>query len=593
MEPGWATDRCCRSRSDDQYLGYSEWKKLFTLTGYAESLTYLAWSPDGQQIVIASEKLRWLSKFSIYIRYNQTTKVWDAQTGELAFSLTGHTQSITDIAWSPHRQQIVTVSKDGTAKVWDARIGALLFTLIGQHSGIANEADWSTDGRRIIITSGPTLPNPEYPRTNVWDALTGELLLTLSNEGRAVAWNSDVQQLVTTWGMIKIWNIQKGNGLTFSGHKDAVTHVTWGPDGTQIATSSSDNTVKIWDAQRGTLLFTLTGHTHKVTQVVWSPDRQRILTASDDEMAKVWDAQSSALLFTLTGHTNRINQAVWSSDGQRILTASNDGTAKIWNAQTGQVLFTLGNHQAGENHITLSPDGQRILITNWDETAKIRTSRIWDAQNGSLIFTLSDHNEIFNVSWSPDGQKIVTGIYDNIAKVWDVQTGTLLATLSTGTASFFTWATWSPDGQRILTQDVLDSAKIWDVQSGLLQFTIQDWGPMDHQVNWNPDGQRLVTLYTGYGDIISSIKIWDAHNGRPLFAVTDFRVNDIAWSSDGQRIVTAREDGTARIHFVGIEGPGGLLEFACSKTGRNMTQAEWAQYMGEDTPYHKTCPNRP
>lgn len=34
-----------------------------------------------------------------------------------------------------------------------------------------------------------------------------------------------------------------------------------------------------------------------------------------------------------------------------------------------------------------------------------------------------------------------------------------------------------------------------------------------------------------------------------------------------------------------------LLEFACSKTGRNMTSEKWARYMGEDTPYRKTCPN--
>ena len=64
------------------------------------------------------------------------------------------------------------------------------------------------------------------------------------------------------------------------------------------------------------------------------------------------------------------------------------------------------------------------------------------------------------------------------------------------------------------------------------------------------------------------------------------------WSSGGTRIVTASDDGSARIYFVRIDGPGGLIEFACTRTGRNMTHKEWQRYMG-DEPYRLTCPSLP
>jgi WD40 repeat protein len=82
-----------------------------TLTGHTSSVTSVAFSPDGKQIVSGS--------------WNGTVRVWDAVSGECQNTLTGHTSSVTSVAFSPDGKQIVSEFWDGTAQVWDSSTGTL------------------------------------------------------------------------------------------------------------------------------------------------------------------------------------------------------------------------------------------------------------------------------------------------------------------------------------------------------------------------------------------------------------------------------------------------------------------------------------
>ena len=75
----------------------------------------------------------------------------------------------------------------------------------------------------------------------------------------------------------------------------------------------------------------LTGHTGSVFSVAWSPDGTQLATASSDRTARIWNTQTGNTLHTLTGHTNWVNSVTWSPDGTQLATASNDKTARIWN----------------------------------------------------------------------------------------------------------------------------------------------------------------------------------------------------------------------------------------------------------------------
>ncbi|MEH1788655.1 MAG: ribosome assembly protein 4, partial [Nostoc sp.] len=102
---------------------------------------------------------------------------------------------------------------------------------------------------------------------------------------------------------------------TLEGHSDAVNSVTYSPNGQQLASASSDSTIKIWDVSSGKLLKSLTGHSGGVNSVTYSPNGQQLASASSDKTIKIWDVSSGKLLKSLTGHSGGVNSVTYSPNG--------------------------------------------------------------------------------------------------------------------------------------------------------------------------------------------------------------------------------------------------------------------------------------
>jgi WD40 repeat protein len=66
-------------------------------------------------------------------------------------------------------------------------------------------------------------------------------------------------------------------------------------------------------------------------------------------------------------------------------------------------------------------------------------------------------------------------------------------------------------------------------------------------------------------------------------------LDSVAFSPDGKLVLSGDNDGKIQVW---LWHPGDLIEIACSRLERNLTRAEWEQYIG-DRPYRKTCPNLP
>ncbi|KFZ19764.1 hypothetical protein V501_00497, partial [Pseudogymnoascus sp. VKM F-4519 (FW-2642)] len=184
------------------------WASLIqTLTGHSSSVSAVAFSPDGKQIASSSDD-------------NETIKLWDARTGGLQKTLAGHLGSVMAVAFSPDGKQIASGSYDETIKLWDARTGGLQKTLAG-HSGWVWAIAFSPDGKQIASGSNDGT-------IKLWDARTGDLQKTLE------------------------------------GHSSWIRAVAFSPDGKQIASGSYDKTIKLWDARTGDLQKTLAGHSGSV-----------------------------------------------------------------------------------------------------------------------------------------------------------------------------------------------------------------------------------------------------------------------------------------------------------------------------------------
>jgi len=107
-----------------------------------------------------------------------------------------------------------------------------------------------------------------------------------------------------------------------------------------------------------------------------------------------------------------------------------------------------------------------------------------------------------------------------------------------------------------------------------------------NSVAFSPDGKWLVS-----GSEYATARIWEAASGQEMARMTHAgAVRAVAFSPDGKEAVSGSEDGTARVW---IWQPDDLITESCQRLPRNLSQAEWAQFVAANVPYHLTCPNLP
>ena len=109
-------------------------------------------------------------------------------------------------------------------------------------------------------------------------------------------------------------------------------------------------------------------------------------------------------------------------------------------------LKTLRGHSAGISSVAFSSDGKRIVTGSWDQTA-----RVWDTASGQQLLRLIGHNgAVRSVAFSPVGQRLVTSGSDQPTRMWDATTGRELFKFI-GHQGPVNSVAFSRDGKRIVT----------------------------------------------------------------------------------------------------------------------------------------------
>jgi WD40 repeat protein len=283
------------------------------------------------------------------------------------------------------------------------------------------------------------------------------------------------------------------------GHERQVSGVAFAPDGTRLASSSRDGSVRVWDATAGKQLVVIPDvvpaevreRTAPAALVVFVGP-ERLVTAWEDGGLALRDARTGAAMWSEPGTGLRSLAA--SRDGKMLAVGYSDGTVRVLDAATGKERATLRDDSCGGYMlgVAFSPDG-RLLAAAGDSG----WLQVWDWARGASVWKPKMVGASLRaVAFSPDGRHLAAH-----RAVWDVDRQEAAFTLERS----FTAAAFSPDGLRLAVNDGTD----------LLVYP----------VNVAPGRERTCWTFRGHARDIASL----------------------AFSPDGGRVATAAADGTVRL----------------------------------------------
>ncbi|MGD1906314.1 MAG: AAA-like domain-containing protein [Leptolyngbyaceae cyanobacterium] len=309
-----------------------------------------------------------------------------------------------------------------------------------------------------------------------------------------------------------------------SGHEDTILGTAHSPDGTFIATTSGDGTVRLW-ANDGQLIHTFAGNA-TTSGVAFHPQEPLLAATNLDGSLQLWNWETKTLLQSIQAHAGITWDVAFSPDGTFLVSGGTDQVAKVWDLD-GTLLNTLSGHQSVIWQVAVSPADQTIASASLDNTAKV-----W-ASDGQLLSTLPaarDGGSLWSLAFSPTGNLVATGGDDAVVQLWQPD-GTLSQTLA-GHTKRVTRIAFSADGTAIAAAGLDKTLRIWG-QDGTPWRILEASRDLRH-LSWSPtDPNAMVTAGTG---TTVQLRQWETPLLKTIFLDDD--VWDIAISPDGNYILS-------------------------------------------------------
>jgi WD40 repeat protein len=491
---------------------------------------------------------------------------------------------------------------------------------------------WSTSARRAVAT----LPPAAAPLTTLafapdasavaigdqdgdirfLDPLTGkpraEPLALSESRPVAIEYSPDGSRLAVGRqdGRTQLFALRSGEqlGPPLAANAAAINDVSFSADGALLATAGLDRTGALWRLDGSRAVGTrLRGQSGAITGAAYAPDGKTLLTWGTDGSVAFRDSDSGSIAQRLRLGGEVLTAAI-SPDGATLAAGGTAGRVDLWpmdDPSADPVAVDLGGSWA--QGVAFSPEDGGLAIAvddergNWDSLARGAVGRVRFVDPATGARTASPlgfrGGPPIGVAFSPDGRLLAVTQQNNLVHLYDARTHERVGETIANVDSPILSTAFSPDSARLATGTASGLVLQWNVddQTAIEPPIEGDEGAIGG-VAYSPDGALLATSRAG----LATTQLWHAEDGTG-FAGTfvpgalplteraldfpHFLANRPAFSPGGDRLVTT---GPAQTPVSWTLNPEKWRAAACAIAGRDLTAAEWRQYLPDRDP-HPVC----
>jgi len=167
--------------------------------------------------------------------------------------------------------------------------------------------------------------------------------------------------------------------------------------------------------------FVLSGHSAGISSLAFSPDGKFLVSGSQDESLKIWDLSTKKVTRTITKFGSAPTSLAFSLNGD-FLAVGQYAHIRVYETKKWRKKYQKEIFPAFVENIAVSPNGKQIAATSWKE----KSLSLMDFPSLSNERPLKENMWTDALSFSSDGNLLLTGSHANCLKIWELPSGSLV-----------------------------------------------------------------------------------------------------------------------------------------------------------------------